>query len=595
MASHQPATQGNLFNEVSEIKQSLNQLREHVRLQDKHIAQCLKNEKETATLLLKLQRDHSDLVKYTGSLEEFCLELDTKCRKKHLILTGVTETPAESKSGRGSGPQQDENESNEMETEENNFSPTHAAAFTVLQSIYDILVYDDIDVAYRVGRKGSGPRPILVKFVKEQTRNEVNRRRTNLKDSDETKTLFLNEDLPAKINERRAELRCIVDHAKSRNIHAKSMGNRISVDNKVYTHQTIDKLPQGLKISDAKMIDTVKGLAFQSEYAFLSNFYPSPIKYNGLSFPTAEHAYQFTRATFLGKHDSAYEIKVAKRPQAAKREGAKLLSTREWDNTKVKTMREIIFSKFAQNPNLQQPLIATGERPLLEATYDSFWGCGLPLSARKLKQGDWHGRNQLGLLLVECRSEILKERAAKGLSFDSTIQRSNNTDLNQQVVTQPPPQGSPQPRFQAPLNKKQSAKQTSMRSPKPTLGSIHQTAIPNQSQQPLSMGMSQQHVFNQALGHNNQQLPIMPNQMLFPPPNFAFSNPYFMYPQMQIPFMPAPTTSPEAYITQFGSPTNNFASLSAKHTSPVSTVSDSYNHGDRRLSFDPNLSPVIHV
>lgn len=49
---------GNLVNDVSEIKQSLHQLREHVSMQDKQIAQCLKNEKETAALLLKLQRDH---------------------------------------------------------------------------------------------------------------------------------------------------------------------------------------------------------------------------------------------------------------------------------------------------------------------------------------------------------------------------------------------------------------------------------------------------------------------------------------------------------------------------------------------------------
>lgn len=91
------SSQGTLANDVLEIKQSLNQLREHVRLQDKHIAQCLKNEKGTAALLLKLQRDHSDLVKYTGSLEEYCLELDAKSRKKHLVLTGVPETAAENK------------------------------------------------------------------------------------------------------------------------------------------------------------------------------------------------------------------------------------------------------------------------------------------------------------------------------------------------------------------------------------------------------------------------------------------------------------------------------------------------------------------
>lgn len=472
-----------------------------------------------------------------------------------------------------------------METEDNNFSPTHAAVFNVIQTIFDTFIYDDIDVAYRVGRKGSGPRPILVKFVKEQTRNEVNRRRSNLKDSDETKTLFLNEDLPAKTNQQRAELRCIVEHAKSKKVHAKSMGNRISIDNKVYSHRDIDKLPQGLKISDAKTVDTVKGLAFQSEYAFLSNFYPAPIKYNGINFPTAEHAYQFTRATFLGKHDTSYDIRVAKRPQVAKREGAKLLSTREWDSTKVNTMREIVFSKFAQNPNLQPQLLATGDRPLLEATYDSFWGCGLPLSARQLRQGEWHGRNQLGLLLMECRAEICKERAAKGLSQISTTQSISSTSFPTTAQSQ----------SQRHPSVKQSTNTNHRKSPVSSRIPDQSGNVSNLTQQQTMANMNQSMMYNHS-GHNNQQMQMWPNQMMLPPPGFAFSNPmnpYFMCPPM--PFMSVPNNQSGIPSPQFGSPTGNFMLPAKKNTSPISTASDLFNHGERRLSYDPTLSPVIHV
>lgn len=56
-------------------------------------------------------------------------------------------------------------------------------------------------------------------------------------------------------------------------------------------------------------------------------------------------------------------------------------------------------------------LLDTGDRPLLEATFDSHWGCGLTLTARKLKQGEWHGKNYLGIILAECRFEIRREKA----------------------------------------------------------------------------------------------------------------------------------------------------------------------------------------
>lgn len=189
-----------------------------------------------------------------------------------------------------------------METEETSFSPTIGVALSFLQSIHETLTYDDIDVAYRDGRKGLGPRPILIKFVKEQVHNEGNRKRIHLKDSDQTKSSFLNEDLLAKINQQRAELRCIVDHANSKNINVKSMGNRISVNDKIYTYRDIDRLPQGLKLSDAKTIDTPKGIAFKLQYAFLSNLFPAPTKCNGIQFPTSEHAYQYNHTLFLGKY-----------------------------------------------------------------------------------------------------------------------------------------------------------------------------------------------------------------------------------------------------------------------------------------------------
>lgn len=114
--------------------------------------------------------------------------------------------------------------------------------------------FADIDIAYRVGRVQSGdkPRPLLIKFCKESVRNEVNSRRKNLKDSDNTANTFINADLPAKISRQRADLRSAVANAKSKNVPAKAMGDKISIDNVFYTHKNLGNLPEGLRLSNAQ-------------------------------------------------------------------------------------------------------------------------------------------------------------------------------------------------------------------------------------------------------------------------------------------------------------------------------------------------------
>lgn len=159
------------------------------------------------------------------------------------------------------------------------------------------------------------------------------------------------------------------------------LGNKVSIDNKIYNHKDIDKLPVGLKMSDAKILQTPKGLAFHSKYAYLSNFYPCKINHNGIRYASAEHAYQHTRAVFLGFNSTADSILKSEKAEEAKRASFNLPTSKDWDACKQKTMKDIVFAKFTQNYDLQNNLLATGDQPLLEATYDSYWGCGLCLSA----------------------------------------------------------------------------------------------------------------------------------------------------------------------------------------------------------------------
>lgn len=60
-------------------------------------------------------------------------------------------------------------------------------------------------------------------------------------------------------------------------------------------------------------------------------------------------------------------------------------------------MKRALFAKFQQSPSLQQLLISTENRQLIEASpEDSYWGEGR----------DRNGMNYLGFLLMQVRYEL---------------------------------------------------------------------------------------------------------------------------------------------------------------------------------------------
>jgi hypothetical protein len=62
-------------------------------------------------------------------------------------------------------------------------------------------------------------------------------------------------------------------------------------------------------------------------------------------------------------------------------------------------MRAALQAKFAQHPGLRSFLLQTGDAELIEHTKnDSYWADG----------GDGTGKNRLGQLLMELRTELRK-------------------------------------------------------------------------------------------------------------------------------------------------------------------------------------------
>lgn len=213
-----------------------------------------------------------------------------------------------------------------------------------IQACFADLEIADLDYCYwlgaQVGKNRS--RPILVKLMQEEDRREVLKNRKLLSNTRDYSKVFINEDLPQVVNDRKANIRSVHQNAISKGQNSKMAGTRITVNNIMYRHDHLEKLPHGLRLSNAKMVAVPGGLAFSSEYAYLSNFYPCKIVIKGHNF---DSAYQYSRAKHLndpGTADDIYHVKSAKKCKKIARDTK---STQKWDREKsyheVDSSREI--------------------------------------------------------------------------------------------------------------------------------------------------------------------------------------------------------------------------------------------------------------
>ena len=139
---------------------------------------------------------------------------------------------------------------------------------------------------------------------------------------------------------------------------------------------------------------------FTGQFDFLSNFYESPIKYEGISYPTVEHAFQAAKTR---DSDTRQQIANIQKPSEAKAAGnrngiLKDFNHVEWELRKDGVMEELLRIKF-QDPELKSLLIQTGRAKLIEGNTwgDTYWGVDLETG---------EGANKLGVILEGIRSEI---------------------------------------------------------------------------------------------------------------------------------------------------------------------------------------------
>lgn len=137
---------------------------------------------------------------------------------------------------------------------------------------------------------------------------------------------------------------------------------------------------------------------FKGKYSFLSNFYPCLVEYEGMIYPSVEHAFQAAKS--LDK-EIRQGFQVCPTASDAKYFGKHVKLRSDWEKIKLSVMENLVRDKFVRNVSahvdLQNLLESTGNMYLEEGNShgDRFWGTV-----------NGEGRNELGKILMKIREEL---------------------------------------------------------------------------------------------------------------------------------------------------------------------------------------------
>lgn len=276
-----------------------------------------------------------------------------------------------------------------------------------------------IVAARRLGKQSNGqprtdlralrPRPILITFRTVQERNQVYYARTRLRNSEQYRQIYLNDDATQMTRTFREDYRSVAALVRRNDKEVRLHDNGIVIEGRKYKHGEANQLPAEFMLEKAKTVKIGEGLYFQSEKSFLSNFHPAPIIDEGYFYPTAEHMFQAKKCEMVNDLVGLSRIKSAHTPLEAKRIGDQIQETSRWTEARESTLKQVLDLKFDQNMDLAKKLIHTGKLTLHEATPNAYYGIGAALHSRELRNCQYTGLNKLGYALMDKRSRLIAE------------------------------------------------------------------------------------------------------------------------------------------------------------------------------------------
>ena len=147
------------------------------------------------------------------------------------------------------------------------------------------------------------------------------------------------------------------------------------------------------------------------DYGCFSNLFPAKFYYCNRVFDSVEQFLLYSKAMMFGCYDLAKQFMICDDPATIK-----TLSTLQvpefdsdvWDKTCYAIAKRGVRAKFAQNEELLEELLSTGNKTLAGAfPRDVKWGIGIAIDdPERFAPAKWRGENLLGKILMEVRDEL---------------------------------------------------------------------------------------------------------------------------------------------------------------------------------------------
>lgn len=149
--------------------------------------------------------------------------------------------------------------------------------------------------------------------------------------------------------------------------------------------------------------DVVTFRKTDEEFGGLSNMAPGfPLRIAGISLRTSEALYQACRFPHMPEVQRLIVTEISPMTAKMRSKPYRKDSREHWDDIRVPVMKWCLRVKLAQNwSKFGDLLLRTGDRAIVEdSRKDDYWG------AIKDANGELHGRNVLGRLLMELREKL---------------------------------------------------------------------------------------------------------------------------------------------------------------------------------------------
>ena len=281
----------------------------------------------------------------------------------------------------------------------------------------------------RIGKYNSRRgRPIKVQFVYQEDCEYLLANKSYLPNG-----VFIDRQYSEETENKRRILRPIYKAAKNHSAfrgrctmegeYLKIRGIRYSVDD-------INKLPEELNSFKCTSKETQDVLGFFGELNPLSNFFNCEFQYQNLVFHSSEQLIQYNKAKHFRDNVTMAQILSASTPLECKRLAREIANYNEdnWRMVAKNMCFEGLKEKFAQNPTLEETLLKTENKTLVECSFDRIWGNGVPLGDRScMDRQKWYNVGILGEMLMEIRSQLRNQMT----EMEESPMDATDTDANE--------------------------------------------------------------------------------------------------------------------------------------------------------------------